>query len=127
MRSLNVLCAIALLCLAVPLRAENIFHPIFRHKKEILVVTLHMTDAVMTHQALSNPCQCYREGNPLAPSSGSWGAQIGFHAGLSALAIGGAYWFRHHNAPKSASFLLWESIAMESVAVTSDTITSEKH
>jgi len=122
MRSPKVLGPIALLCLAVPLHAENIFH----HKKEIAVVALHLVDAITTHEALTNPCQCFQEANPLAPKSGSWGSQIGFHAAIGGLAIGGAYWFRHHNSPKYANFLLWESITLESVAVTSNAIASGK-
>lgn len=123
MRSLKVLGAIALICLTVPLDAENPFH----HKKEIAVLALHVADAITTHQALTNPCQCFHEADPLAPKSGSWGSQIAFHALIGGLAIGGAHWFRHHDAPKYASFLLWESITVESVAVTSNAVVLEKH
>jgi hypothetical protein len=123
MRSRKVLAAIALLCLAVPSNAENIFH----HKKEIAVVALHIGDAITTHMALNNPCQCFHEGNPLAPGSGSWGSQIAFHAALGGVALGGAYLLRHHNAPKPANFILWESIAVESFAVTNNAIALKNH
>lgn len=123
MRNLKVLGAIASICLTVPLRAENLFH----HKKEIAVVVLHVADAITTHEALTDPCQCFREANPLAPRSGSWGSQIAFHTLIGGLAIGGAHWFRHHDAPNYASFLLWESITVESVAVTSNAIVLGKH
>jgi len=122
MRNLKVLGVIALLWAIAPLRAENLFH----HKKEIVVVALHMADAMTTHEILANPCQCFREANPLAPKSGSWGSQIGFHAALSGVAIGGAYWLRHHHSPKLADGLLWTDIAVESGAVTNNAIQSGK-
>jgi hypothetical protein len=122
MRSLRALGAIAVVCLAAPSHAQNPFH----HKKEIAVVALHLADAITTHEALSNPCHCFREENPLAPHSGSWGTQIGFHMGIAGLAIGGAYWFRHHGVPKYGNFVLWESIGIESAAVTSNAIVSAK-
>jgi hypothetical protein len=121
MQSLKALIAIALV--STSLHAESPLH----HKKEIVVAALHVADAITTHNNLTDPCQCYREADPLAPKSGSWKSQIAFHAALGGVVIYSAHWFKHHGSPRFAKFLLWENITVESFAVANNAAISGRH
>jgi hypothetical protein len=60
---------------------------IFDAALDVANFTIHGLDAYSTYQAVNDPCHCYTEGNPLAPSGNSATTTFAYQEGIAAAFI----------------------------------------
>lgn len=79
--------------------------------------TVRTLDFATTYSRVNNPCGCYHESDPLAPSGHDAATSLAFHYGIAAAVIFGSRELRRHNHNRLASVLVLADITSESIAV----------
>ncbi len=99
-------------------RKSSIFT--WTHTLDAADLLLRSADIYTTHRNLTNPCRCFYEADPLAPSTSSLAAEAAFFYGSGLLVVAGDRAAQHSPRRwlrRSGRLLLLADILSEAIAI----------